>query len=597
MADDHFSRPPRPSNPLARQSGQRASRAGGDPLAELARLIGQSDPYAAYAPTPPQGEHDDAHAANSHYPQDEPVGWRTPGAARPQPGYQDGSGPDESFSLRPPFRSMSYPQSRASDYGDPAYGDQAYDDRGYGDQRYADHGGGNPAYPDQTYQDQTYREPYYGSGETYPNPNDAAYPDRNYDPQSYDPQSYDPQSYNPQYAEPTHDARYGDPQQAAPQQGVPQFASPAYDDKPYPAYDNQYHAGQPPGFPPAPGDPYAAQYGQDASGGYYNDPNSPAYGGVPVFQHEAPHADEAPARRRNGLVTVLAVLALAVVGTAAAFGYRAVFTTSGTRVPPPVIKADSAPSKIVPAASDSSKPIQDRVGDRAQLERIITREEQPVDVNTARAGAPRVVFPGANPIAPLPNSPIPPSPAASAMGAAAPTGSAAASTEPKRIRTVTIRSDHPEMAAVADAASSAVPAASGSLSEDDPAQSRNAARNYANAPAANSSSPMSLSPGGSSAQRTTAPMRTASAPAATAGGYSVQVTSQRSQGEAQSAYAQLQAKYPSVLGNRQAVIRRADLGEKGIYYRAQIPFGSQGEAADFCGSLRSAGGQCVVQRN
>ena len=36
-------------------------------------------------------------------------------------------------------------------------------------------------------------------------------------------------------------------------------------------------------------------------------------------------------RRRGGLVTVLAVLALAVVGTAGAFGYRAMFGNSGTR--------------------------------------------------------------------------------------------------------------------------------------------------------------------------------------------------------------------------------------------------------------------------
>jgi hypothetical protein len=45
------------------------------------------------------------------------------------------------------------------------------------------------------------------------------------------------------------------------------------------------------------------------------------------------------------------------------------------------------------------------------------------------------------------------------------------------------------------------------------------------------------------------------------------------------------------------VIRKADLGDKGTYYRAQIPFSSQTEAAEFCTSLKSAGGQCVVQKN
>jgi cell division septation protein DedD len=82
------------------------------------------------------------------------------------------------------------------------------------------------------------------------------------------------------------------------------------------------------------------------------------------------------------------------------------------------------------------------------------------------------------------------------------------------------------------------------------------------------------------------------------GAYSVQVTSQRSEAEAQTAYRALQAKYPGVLADRQVMIRRADLGEKGIYYRAQVgPFGSSEQASEFCSSLKAAGGQCVVQRN
>ena len=117
-----------------------------------------------------------------------------------------------------------------------------------------------------------------------------------------------------------------------------------------------------------------------------------------------------------------------------------------------------------------------------------------------------------------------------------------------------------------------------------------------------SNAPLSLTPN-SSAQRG-APMRTASAPAArplttnsSDSAFAVQVTSQRSEAEAQSSFQALQAKYPNVLGSRQAMIRRADLGDKGTYYRAQVPFGSQSEASEFCASLKAAGGQCVVQRN
>jgi cell division protein FtsN len=46
------------------------------------------------------------------------------------------------------------------------------------------------------------------------------------------------------------------------------------------------------------------------------------------------------------------------------------------------------------------------------------------------------------------------------------------------------------------------------------------------------------------------------------------------------------------------LIKRVDLGDKGVYYRAMVgPFGTTEEAAQFCANLKTAGGQCVVQRN
>ena len=60
--------------------------------------------------------------------------------------------------------------------------------------------------------------------------------------------------------------------------------------------------------------------------------------------------DKAPApRRRNGLLVIMAVLALTVVGTAGAFGYRAMFGGSVLPTLPPIIKAGNGPNKIVPA--------------------------------------------------------------------------------------------------------------------------------------------------------------------------------------------------------------------------------------------------------
>jgi cell division septation protein DedD len=82
-----------------------------------------------------------------------------------------------------------------------------------------------------------------------------------------------------------------------------------------------------------------------------------------------------------------------------------------------------------------------------------------------------------------------------------------------------------------------------------------------------------------------------------ASGYAVQVTSERSKNRAQSAFRALQAKYPNQLGGHQPIIRRADLGAAGIYYRALIgPFASAEKATKLCSALKAAGGNCIVQK-
>jgi hypothetical protein len=83
-----------------------------------------------------------------------------------------------------------------------------------------------------------------------------------------------------------------------------------------------------------------------------------------------------------------------------------------------------------------------------------------------------------------------------------------------------------------------------------------------------------------------------------ASGYVVQVSAQRSKADAETSFRSLQEKFPRQFAGRTALIRRSDLGAKGIYYRAFVgPFASAGEADQFCGRLKTAGGQCFVQRN
>lgn len=93
-----------------------------------------------------------------------------------------------------------------------------------------------------------------------------------------------------------------------------------------------------------------------------------------------------------------------------------------------------------------------------------------------------------------------------------------------------------------------------------------------------------------------APSAPSSSGSIPSGTYIVQVTSQRSAAAASNAYAGLQRQYPGVLGNRNAVIVAADLGDRGVFYRARIPTGSRGEANTLCESLKGAGGDCFVRR-
>jgi hypothetical protein len=289
--------------------------------------------------------------------------------------------------------------------------------------------------------------------------------------------------------------------------------------------------------------------------------------------HMPPQGEEGViTRRRGGLLTIAAVLGLAVIGTAGAFGYRA-FTSGGSAPSsPPVIKADPTPPKTIPApattASTDGKPFQDRVGAPASAERVVPREEQPVSLPAP--AAPRITAPqpSAQAMSPLVSAPPPTS-----------------VNEPKKVKTVIIRQDS---AATDSNTMGSAPAAA------PPAQSRVPATKQSG------SGPMAIAPQSEPSARSKVATRTpAPAAPAASGAYMVQVSAQRTEAEAQSSYQALQSKYPGVLGSRNANIRRVDLGDKGgVFYRAQVgTFATSEQATAFCNSLKDVGGQCIVQKN
>jgi hypothetical protein len=317
-----------------------------------------------------------------------------------------------------------------------------------------------------------------------------------------------------------------------------------------------------------------------------------------AYQDEYSDGEEEP-RRRGRVAIVLAVLALAVFGVGGAYAYRSYMGTARSGEPP-IIRADAGPTKIVPAPTDAGAKVPDRLLTGDGSEKLVPREEAPVDVNS-RSG-PRVVFP------PLNQSGNPPSTASVAPGApppATPGNGTLSNGEPRKIRTFSVRGDQADAAAAPVAATPPAAAKPVATARAAAAPPRTAAT-AANPSAANANAPLSLAPQGQPAAADAPPSRVAATNPAQAapsgggagGGYLVQLSSQKSEADAQASYKALQGKFPEVLGSRVPVIKRADLGDKGVYYRAMVgPFNSPDEASQFCGSLKSAGGQCFVPRN
>ncbi len=305
-------------------------------------------------------------------------------------------------------------------------------------------------------------------------------------------------------------------------------------------------------------------------------------------EHEDPDGAESGTKRRSKTKVAIAVLGLAVFGSAAAFGYRTVFKAVPSG-PTPIIRADNSPTKVAPVGTGvNARPANGPFADRSG-EQLARRDEEPVDVASAyRSGAVDAGTAG------FPRPAIVPA-----------TVDPAPSADPKRVRTVPIRVDQStpsDRTPPPDrTASRATPPP-----QSQPPQSAPAYQPPVPAPTRQAavSPPPSYSPPPPAAEsRTVRGVPVATAPEAAApraveaGAFVVQLSAQRSEAEAQAAFRTLQAKYAALSG-RDPLIRRKDLGDKGIFFAAQVgPFGVKSDADQLCETLKAAGGTCFVQRN
>ena len=432
----------------------------------------------------------------------------------------------------------------------------------------------------------------------------------------YEPPRYEePQQYEePHYEEPVEEEPLPPPgppawMQRANPRAVPRREVPAQEDTPIAVHPLRRHALPAPQYEDYPEEQAYQEGEQHADPSRYDDAlYGQLQGGGQDYQREAAYPDDPyayqdgyeeepePVRKRaGGLLTVAAVLALAVVGTGAAFAYRT-YVGGPKSGDPPIIKADNAPTKVVPAPVDPASKTPDRMPIGDGSEKIVPREEKPVDVN-ATGGAPRVVFP---PLTPNANPPPPATVATAAPlpAAAGPTNGTLPSSEPRKIKTLSVRGDQADAGPAPPPAPAAAPAK--------PAKSASATPRSAPPPAAAGNAPLSLAPDAQASAPAPEPRRVATlqpppgapgtgAEQASEGRFVVQVTSQKTEADAQASYRVLQKKFPDALGSRNATIRRADLPGKGTVYRAMVgPFSSRDEAKRFCASYETAGGQCLV---
>ena len=285
-----------------------------------------------------------------------------------------------------------------------------------------------------------------------------------------------------------------------------------------------------------------------------------------------PYGYKPQRRQRRGLYT----LGFAVVGIVAFAG--AVIVTYGgggstvTEGGVPLLTADATPTKLRPEQPGGMEVLhQDKLvyerlnerggGNRPTVERLLPPPEEPL---------PRpVVAPQLPGPPPLPDAP-----------------SVAQMPSPPLGATATVPREMPQ--------EEAVPA---------PVQPAPQAEQPTPAPVAAPPPPVVKTPVPTPAPAPT-PSTVAAAPpqpakplvAGGAGGWRVQLASVRSEAEAAAEWKRLSSRYPDALGGLSMAVARADLGQKGIYYRIQGVGLDEAKARAICTQLKAQSVGCVLVR-
>lgn len=309
--------------------------------------------------------------------------------------------------------------------------------------------------------------------------------------------------------------------------------------------------------------------------------------------------EPAPKRSRKGLIALGAILGCAVIGGGGAYfmSGKAGVASGGQ---PPLIKATAEPVKVPPQnpggveIPNQNKQIYERANTNTET-KVVSREEQPVDVKQVAR-----------------------------MNSGGTTDATASTSlnlgEPRKVRTVSIRPDGSLAKAEAPASGNGN-AAARPVAMPAPMTLPAAAQPTPPAPvAAVQPKPATSTPVAAPSTPAAKPVTTAATPAPAAtpqkvasaqpmapvpsatvadttgmGGYSVQLAVRGSEGEAQTAFQQLQKKYDDLDGVP-SMIRKAEVNGNTVY-RVRVGPMSREEASSLCSKLQGQGGQCFVAKN
>lgn len=79
------------------------------------------------------------------------------------------------------------------------------------------------------------------------------------------------------------------------------------------------------------------------------------------------------------------------------------------------------------------------------------------------------------------------------------------------------------------------------------------------------------------------------------GAFLAQIASLKSADAAEAAWTRFSRRSPALFQNARKDVQRADLGERGVYFRVRAGyFASRADAAQFCGQVKALGQECLV---